>query len=153
MGKQQLFGGEEVLLMNGLGRQLARMMWWHGLASYPTVALSLSGLAWTAFSLGFAGSPYRGVPATVGDLIVLVAGLISLVAAGAIGVCWVVALWHIFWAGKMAFGVWCGLVYSWLALVLSPWPGLYVIPHMVRLDVRRLLGVEPEVPSASTASV
>jgi hypothetical protein len=31
-----------------------------------------------------------------------------------------------------------------LGFALSPWPGLYIIPHLVRLDARRLLGVEPE---------
>ena len=33
--------------------------------------------------------------------------------------CWTVSLWHIFRAGRMAFGVGCGLVYAGLAFVLS----------------------------------
>jgi hypothetical protein len=138
--------------MNLLGIQLARMMRWHGLASYPTFALALSGFAWVAVSLGRYWTNYVGLVAVVGDLILFILGLISFVAATAIGVCWAVTMWHIFWAGKMAFGVWCGLAYTWLAFVLSPWPGLYVIPHMVRLDVKRLLGVEPAVTEGSVSA-
>jgi hypothetical protein len=77
-------------------------------------------------------------------------------------------LWQIFTAGRMAFGIGSGLAYTLLpvglllfgvqfrlsgrqglsytllAIALLSWPGLFLIPHMLRLDVRRLLGVEVE---------
>ena len=64
--------------------------------------------------------------------------------------CGIATLWHIFRTGRMAFGVRAGLVYAALAAVLLFWPGLFVIPHMVRLDVKRLLGVDLDSPGGDT---
>jgi hypothetical protein len=50
-----------------------------------------------------------------------------------------IEMWHVFQAGRLAFGVWSGLIYASLTWVL---PGPFVIPHMVRLDVKRLLDLE-----------
>jgi hypothetical protein len=138
-------------MMSGLSQQLARMMWWRELAFYPVVALMLAEVASAALSLAREWSGQQAPVAPAADLALVVLGLFSAVFALAIGLCWIVTLWHIFWAGKMAFGAWSGLVYTWLGLVLSPWPGLYVIPHMVRLDARRLLGVEPGEPEENAA--
>jgi hypothetical protein len=67
----------------------------------------------------------------------------------------------------MAFGVRSALVYTGLAVILAPWPllfvvpdpvrldvklalllipwpGLFIVPHMVRLDIKLLLDVEPD---------
>jgi hypothetical protein len=52
-----------------------------------------------------------------------------------------IEMWHVFQAGRLAFGIWSGLVYASLTWVL---PGPFVIPHMVRLDVKRLLDLEPQ---------
>jgi hypothetical protein len=137
--------------MSALDRQLARMMWWQGLASYPLTALMLAAVASVALSSAGKWAGQTGWVAPAADLALVVLGLLSAVFALALGVCWVAALWHIFWAGTMAFGAWSGLVYAWLGFVLSPWPGLYIIPHMVRLDAKRLLGVEPGEPQGKAA--
>lgn len=130
-----------------LGRQLARMMWWAGVSYYPTVALITAAAVLNALEVsqtphGF-GSSRIGLTLHIAFLCALVTAVI---AVHAIAVFWVVTLWHIFWAGQMAFGTGSGLVYLLLACVLLPWPGLYVIPHMLRLDVKRLLDVEPMDP-------
>src|SRR5262245_25158979 len=117
--------------MSALSRQLARMMWWHELAAYPGVALLLAALASATLSLARASSGQQERVAPAAEHALLVLRLLSVVFALAIGLCWVVTLWHIFWAGTMAFGAWSGLVYTVLGVVLSPWPGLYVIPHML----------------------
>src|SRR4051794_4863575 len=109
--------------MGGLNRRLASMIWWSGLAIYPAAALMLSLGAAAALSAapGWGGRQGQAAPGV--RLALEVFGLLSAVLAPAVGACWVVALWHIFRAGKMAFGAWSGLVYAWLAFVLSPWPG------------------------------
>jgi hypothetical protein len=58
-------------------------------------------------------------------------------------VMWPALAGFIFQTAKTAFGVGSALVYVLLHLLLFPWPGIYVIPHMLRLDIRRLRGVEP----------
>jgi hypothetical protein len=50
-----------------------------------------------------------------------------------------IEMWHVFQAGRLALGIWSGLIYASLTWVL---PGPFVIPHMVRLDVKRLLDLE-----------
>jgi hypothetical protein len=132
--------------MSALDRQLARMMWWQDLSAYPGVALLLAATAATAAELirdwsGLA-EPDRG-------LIILWrlgAIIIGFVCALALVVCWLITLWHIYWAGKLAFGVRSAVIYTGLALILLPWPGLYVIPHMIRLDAGRPPSAEPDEP-------
>lgn len=129
--------------MPNLGRLLARMMWWQGLAEYPVVAMLLAATAMLGLDLAESWGSQVGLVSPVFALGFWVAGLAGVVAALAIALCWLTALWYVFRAGQAAFGVWSGLVYASLGFLLSPWPGLCVIPHMVRLDVQRLLGVEP----------
>jgi hypothetical protein len=81
-------------------------------------------------------------------LLVRAAALCGLLAAAVPGA---ITLGQIFLTGRLAFGVRAGLTYVLLAVVLLVWPGLFVIPHMVRLDVKRLLGVEPEDTPSSPA--
>ena len=128
--------------MSDLSRQLARMMWWQGLVIYPAMVLVLA-VAAAAASHQVAQSGQDEPVALVAVLAGLAAQILAAGAMLAMLGFWIVTLWHIFRAGQMGFGVWSGLVYTWLAFVLSPWPGVYVIPHMLRLDVKRLLGVEP----------
>jgi hypothetical protein len=70
-----------------------------------------------------------------------IAMLCALLAAVLFGM---ITLWHIFQAGRIAFGVRAGLTYALLAVVLLFWPGLFVIPHMIRLDVKRHFGAEAD---------
>jgi hypothetical protein len=68
--------------------------------------------------------------------------LASAVASVPTFVLWLALSGYIFQTAKTAFGVGSGLVYVLLHLTLSPWPGMYAIPHMLRLDIQRLRGVE-----------
>lgn len=129
--------------MNDLRTQIDRMMRWAAVAYYPWAAFVL-----VSVSAASARADADEEPATAETALALVAA----VTAAATLVCWAAALWQIFRTGRRAFGTWSGLVYAGLAVVLSPWPGLYVVPHMVRLDVKRLLGVEPAVPGTDAAA-
>jgi membrane protease YdiL (CAAX protease family) len=133
--------------MTDLGRQLARMMWWQNLASYPLVALLCAALvakgAATVLELADERFGPGSPAASAAELGLVAAFVISVASAVAILLCWVVTLCCIFQAGRTAFGLWSGCVYAGMGFVLAPFPGLYVIPHMVRLDVERLLGVQP----------
>jgi hypothetical protein len=80
--------------------------------------------------LGYRDTWAAGVLATVFWIVVLPTVVL-----------WVITLWFIFRAGQLAFGTGSGMVYLLLAVVLCWWPGLFVIPHMIRLDIRRLHGV------------
>jgi hypothetical protein len=59
----------------------------------------------------------------------------------------VIVLWHTYRTAKTAFGKSSAIIYVLLAVALAFFPGLFVIPHMVRLDVKRLRGVEPDEPA------
>jgi hypothetical protein len=65
--------------------------------------------------------------------------------------CGAVVLWHTFRTARRAFGVWAGLGYVLLAILLAvflPLPaagiavGILVVPHMVRLDIKLLIDEE-----------
>src|SRR5262245_58715483 len=114
--------------------QVGRMMRWQSRALAPVPVLH--ALAIAQFP---AGEWLDASPAL--RLLFLGAALGALPAAVVLGA---ITLWHIFQAGRMAFGVRAGLIYAFLAVALLFWPGLFAIPHMVRLDVKRLLGGEPE---------
>ena len=118
--------------MDDLRGQVARMMWWAAAVYYPAGALAL-------LALGSAVADRAGVYGESADSVL---AALAVAAAVATLICWVIALWQIFWAGQMAFGAWSGVVYTGLAAVLFLWPGMYVIPHMVRLDIHRLRGTE-----------
>jgi hypothetical protein len=116
--------------------QMARMMKWHGRASSVLAVYLL---------LLFAPDALRHIlqedvsvlrtdsPLTI--LLVIAAGLAFVAATIVV----LIEMWHVFQAGRLAFGIWSGVIYASLTWVL---PGPFVIPHMVRLDVKRLLDLE-----------
>jgi hypothetical protein len=131
-----------------LRTRVARMMKWQ----YRT----LTGLA-VVLLLDVTLNAVRSIPeanAALGMLILLV-GVCVLLAAIVAGVLTFVAggilLCQIFRVGYTAFGIWSALVYTGLTFLLTfclIWPGLFVIPQMVRLDVKRALGVDLDADQA-----
>jgi hypothetical protein len=120
-------------MSEALKAQVARMMRWQSRALVSVAILLMLALALAAADLLRASPP-----------LILLATLATLCALYAATVLGVITLWQIFQAGRLAFGVRSGLIYALLAVLLPFWPGLYVIPHMVRLDIRRLLGVQAD---------
>src|ERR1700722_15862213 len=111
---------------------LARMMTWRARAIVPTVLLLALGLIPRAVRLG--------------DALALACGVASLAV-----LLWAVPLWlilvgAIFRTGQTAFGVPAGLGYAVLAVVLTFCfgVGVFIIPPMVRADIRRLHGGSAE---------
>jgi hypothetical protein len=114
--------------------ELARLLRWQSRALPLAGALLVLGCVHQAAALlGLAGTP--------GGLFLRLA--LALVALAALAL-WLALLGFVFRTGQAAFGTGAALVYLVLAALLFLWPGLYVIPHMLRLDIRRLHGVEPE---------
>jgi hypothetical protein len=77
-------------------------------------------------------------------LAAFVAG-VTTVVAGVILVC------QIFRVAYLAFGIWSALMYTGLMLTLTSClflPGLFVVPQMVRLDVKRSLGIDLDADQA-----
>jgi hypothetical protein len=150
--------------MSGLSKQLARMMLWRGVVVYPVIALVCAEVV-RAFLFVVGGEIDALAPGAFA--LYLAVTMLRVLCAVAVWLCWFVALWHIFLAGRMAFGVRSALVYTGLAVILAPWPllfvipdpvrpdvklalllipwpGLFIVPHMVRLDIKLLLDVEPD---------
>jgi hypothetical protein len=124
----------DVFMTKALRAQMAHLMTWQSRALVPAAILVVSAHA------QLIADGLIGANRALGVLLVL-ATACALLAAVALGA---ITVWHIFQTGRMAFGVGSGQVYTLLAVGLLFWPGLFVIPHMVRLDVERLLGNEAE---------
>ena len=114
--------------------QVASMMKWQSRSLAPVVVLLTLALVQIAAKNLLETS-------TNLTLLLRMATLCALLVAIVLGA---IAVWHIFQAGRMAFGLLSGLIYAVLTIALPFWPGLFVIPHMVRLDIQRHFGVEPD---------
>jgi hypothetical protein len=114
-----------------LTRQLTRMLRWQDRGMTALGALLLLGCADLAAALcDLADTPVA--------MLLRFGVAIAWLATVAL---WLVVVGFVFRTGQVAFGTGPGLGYLLLGLLLWPWPGLYVVPHMVRLDVQRLRGV------------
>jgi hypothetical protein len=114
--------------------ELTRLLRWQARALPPVGALLVLGSAHQTLALlGLAGTP---------GALLLRLGL-ALLALAAVAL-WLALLGFVFRTGQAAFGTGAALVYLLLGALLFLWPGVYVTPHMLRLDIRRLHGVEPE---------
>jgi hypothetical protein len=130
--------------MTTLQFRLRRMMRWHAWGAWPAVALLALICAnwWLASLARYDPEEARRWQQSVGPLL----WVGTAVALSAL-ICWgAILLWHIFRTGQAAFGASSGVVYVLIAVALAFWPGLFVVPHMIRLDVKRLCGVDPDTP-------
>jgi hypothetical protein len=127
-----------------LQAQLGLMMRWQSRALVPAATFLMLAYALLAAEDLLAASPAVRLLLEVATLGALFPALVL----------WAITLWHVFHAGRLAFGVGSGLIYTFLAVTLLLWPGLFLIPHMVRLDAKRLVGVEPpeEEPAGPAAA-
>jgi hypothetical protein len=114
--------------------ELTRLLRWQSWALPLVGVLLILGSVHLALALlGLAGTP--------GALLLRL--VLVLVALAAVAL-YLVLLGSVFRTGQAAFGTGAGLVYVVLGALLFLWPGVFVIPHMLRLDIRRQLGVEPD---------
>jgi hypothetical protein len=115
-----------------LARRLARMVRWQNRGLF-------------AFGLFFVVSCFAQASALCGPAAAPVTACLLVASAAAslpTFVLWLTLSGFIFHTAKTAFGVGSALVYVLLHLALWPWPGMFAIPHMLRLDIQRLRGVE-----------
>src|SRR5262245_61554307 len=111
---------------------VARMMTWRSRVIIPTILL---------LGLGILGVPFR-----LSQGLSTVLGLIELALLLWAVPFWLILIGAIFRTGQIAFGFPAGFAYAALALVLTFFFGIgvFVVPLMLRADVRRLLGIARE---------
>jgi hypothetical protein len=143
--------------MDPVNYQVARMMRWHERAVNAVavlLALLLLFLVLGFVVAMFASSANSGRSLDLLSVLVLgPIGVMIILAAGWLLICWAVMSWRVFRAGQVGFSVLAGAGYAFLALVALPFcgavigpagvvvfglAGLFAIPHMVRSDIRRL---------------
>jgi hypothetical protein len=111
--------------------ELVRLMAWQARALVWVGAVLILFCVQQAIDLlGYQGTWAAGALTAVFWIVVLPTVVLCLIT-----------LWFIFRTGQLAFGTGSGIVYLLLTVVLFWWPGLFVIPHMIRLDIKRLRGV------------
>ena len=124
-----------------LKARLARMMKWQSRTLTGLALLILLVLAQSVIRKFREGNAALGMPFAL----VYIGVLFATVVAG------VILLYQVFQAGRLAFGYWSAFVYTGLTFILTfclIWPGIFVIPHMIRLDVKRSLNVDLETEQA-----
>lgn len=123
-----LFDKEGSSMSNPVEVSLTRMMTWRARAIVPTVLLLALGLISMAVRLE--------------DGLAVALGLVSLVVLFWAVPLWIILVGAVFRTGQRAFGAGAGLVYAVLTVVLMVLfgAGVFVIPLMVRADIRRLHG-------------
>src|SRR5262249_3582970 len=111
--------------------RVADMMRWHRRTVIAVAALLV-------FALGRFFAPALPELRVVVGLGLLTA-LLATVCLG------LITVGHVFLAGRGAFGTGAGLGYVLLAVVFF-WMGPFIVPHMVRLDVKRLHEIDVDDP-------
>ena len=121
--------------------QVACMMRWH---SRAVTIVSWQLLLLTLY-LVVPGAIYQMNAVPIRDVVwserILFCGLLAIWVI--LLLCGLMIVWQVFLSGWMAFGTRSGLGYAVLTTLLLWGPGMFLIPHMVRLDIQRLLGAEP----------